>query len=81
MQALLHFFLPVFATIEVEERIEVRPQAESGAPDPTRFRYEPFRNPKTGPFGHLNLRVCARINNFFSNLRRRKSSTPSPPVL
>jgi hypothetical protein len=47
MRALLHFLSTGFATIEVEERIEVRRQAKPGAREAIRFHSERFRGPKT----------------------------------
>jgi hypothetical protein len=50
MRTLLHVLPTGFATIEVEERIEVQPQAEPRTREAIRLRSERFRNPKTGPF-------------------------------
>ena len=56
IRALLHFLSIGFATIEVEERIEVRPQAEPRAPKAIRFRSERFRRPKPALLDSLHLR-------------------------
>jgi hypothetical protein len=78
----LHFLSNRFATIEVEERIEVRPQAEPKAPKAIRFRYEHFRKPKPALLDCLHLRECARISIVFSYLQRivRAGMVPLPPV-
>jgi hypothetical protein len=57
MRALLHFLSTGFATIDVEERIEVGPQAELRASKAIPFRSERFRNPKPP----LQCRTSSRV--------------------
>jgi hypothetical protein len=73
-RALLHLLSNSFATIEVEERIEVQTQAELGAPNAIRFHYEPFRSPKTALLGPFYLRDDAHIRIIFSNFQGRIES-------
>jgi hypothetical protein len=80
--ALLHFLSTGFATIEVEERIEVRRQAERRAQKAIRFRSEPFRSPKTALLDRLHLREWLSISVLvFSNLQikvQTEMGTPPP---
>jgi hypothetical protein len=69
MRALLHFLSACFATIEVEERIEVQPRAEPKAPKAIRFRSERFWTPKTALPDRLHLQDGAHIHIVFSSLQ------------
>jgi hypothetical protein len=83
MRALLHFLSNGFATIEVEERIEMRPQAEPGAPEAIPFRSERFWSPKPALPDRLHLRDGVYIYLVFSSLQEKlqaKMGTPRSPV-
>jgi hypothetical protein len=68
MRALLHFLSTGFATIEVEERIDVLPQPKPNAPKAIRLRSERFRRPKPALLDSLHLRDGDHIGFIFSNL-------------
>jgi hypothetical protein len=83
MCALLHFLSTRFATIEVEERMEVRPQAEPRAPEAIRFPSERFWSPKTALPDRLHLPDGGHFRITFSELADDEWSgmgTP-PPML
>jgi hypothetical protein len=69
VHAILHFLSAGFATLEVKERIEVRPQADPKAAQAIRFRSEPFRTPKTALLDRLRFRDYANIRIIFSDLQ------------
>jgi hypothetical protein len=81
MRALLHFLSTGFATIEVEERIEVQSQSESKTPEAIRLRSERFRNPKPALLDSLHLRDGAHIRIILSNLQTMRGAewAPLPP--
>jgi hypothetical protein len=68
-----------FATIEVEERIEVHLTQN---PKAIRFRSERLRNPKTALLDRLSLRDGACINIILNNLWRKMQPESGfvPPV-
>ncbi len=81
MFALLHFLSTRFATIEVEERMEVRPRAEPRAPEAIRFRYERFWSPKTALPDRLHLSDGGHIRITLSELADDEWSGMVQPML
>ena len=77
----LHFLSIGFVTIEVEERIDMRSQAEPRPPEAIRFRSERFWSPKTALLDRLHSQDCAYIRFIFSDLQTRSGAgmgTPPP---
>jgi hypothetical protein len=77
----LHFLSRRFATIEVEDRVEVRNQAEPREPKAIRFRSERFWTAKTALMDRLYLRDGDHIRIIFSDLQTMSGAgmVPLPP--
>jgi hypothetical protein len=71
VRVFLQFLSAGFATIEMEERIEVHPGAKNRSPRAIPFHYEPFKGPKTALLKRLFLRDQSRISFLFSKLETK----------